>query len=59
MAIVIQLDAKRNGTTKSTRPLTGSAEILIYTGVRFERLETEEQPNGETPQRGSRRNLAV
>jgi hypothetical protein len=59
MANVIQFEAKRNGNTKPSRPVTGTAEILIYTGVRFERLETEEQPSGETPQRGGRRNLAV
>ncbi len=43
MAKVIKLELKRNGKARPSAVLNGTAEILIFNGVRVERLEPKKQ----------------
>jgi hypothetical protein len=58
MAVVLQF-VKRSTSEKPSFSADHTAQILIYNGVRHERLETvEDVDSGETPTRSSPRRRA-
>jgi hypothetical protein len=60
MAIVIDLADRRSGGTRREPANGGSAQILLFTGVRFERLEFanlgNEEPQTQSPEDQALRN---
>lgn len=61
MAIIIQMESKRQAANMLRQEHSGGAQIVFFTGVRFERLEsTSEYPSEKSgSQEESLRNLAM
>jgi hypothetical protein len=59
MAKVISLESRRKGSKPLNPPVSGSAVILIFTGVRFERLEAKKRVRASKKQATRRNKVAV
>jgi len=56
MAEVVSIVERLNRTGSAEKSPTGQAQILLFTGVRYERLDRDDHaPQGSTPQTSGRR----
>jgi hypothetical protein len=58
MATVIEFESKRKSSPQHPLVLNGPAQILIFNGVRFERLDVQNTAPENLTQDDSRRNRA-
>lgn len=58
MATVIEFELKRKSKPQSKAPVDGAGQIIIFNGVRVERLETVDAPEADPALGENRRNIA-